>query len=51
MDTFAPLFEERWHAMLAAKMGLPALVPADDEGFVRQLFSILQSTETDMTIW
>ncbi len=51
MDTFAPLFEERWHAMHAAKMGLPALVPADDEGFVRQLFTILQSTETDMTIW
>ncbi len=51
MDTFSPLFEERWHAMLAAKMGLPALVPTDDEGFVRQLFTILQSTETDMTIW
>lgn len=51
MDTFAPLFEERWHAMLTAKMGIPALIPADDEGFVQQLFSILQSTETDMTIW
>ena len=51
MDTFVPLFEERWHAMLAAKMGLPGLVSADDEGFVQQLFTILQSTETDMTIW
>jgi uncharacterized protein YdiU (UPF0061 family) len=51
LDSFVTEFDTQWHAMIASKLGLEELTPADDEGFIEQLFETLQATETDMTLF
>lgn len=51
MDGFVTLFEEQWHAMVAAKLGLPGLSGSEDEAFIGSLFDALGATETDMTLF
>ncbi|MGI9624692.1 MAG: protein adenylyltransferase SelO [Acidimicrobiales bacterium] len=51
LDSFVTLFEERWTAMMAAKLGLADLSGAGDDVFLGKLFDALTSTETDMTVF
>ncbi|HSG70799.1 MAG TPA: protein adenylyltransferase SelO family protein, partial [Planctomycetaceae bacterium] len=44
-------FEADWHKMMANKLGLQQYEPATDEPLISELLSVLQLTETDMTIF
>ncbi len=51
MDQFVPQFESGWSQMMAAKLGLPSLTAAVDAQLAQEALSVLQLTETDMTIF
>jgi uncharacterized protein YdiU (UPF0061 family) len=51
LEIYAETFTGTWRAMLAAKLGLATLEREGDEGLVRDLFGLLQQTETDLTLF
>ena len=51
LEVYADTFTRTWRAMLAQKLGLTTLDRAGDEELVRELFGVLQQTETDMTLF
>jgi uncharacterized protein YdiU (UPF0061 family) len=51
LEVYAETFTATWRSMLADKLGLTTLDRAGDEDLVRELFGVLQQTETDMTLF
>jgi uncharacterized protein YdiU (UPF0061 family) len=51
LQEYATRFNEGWRSMMAGKLGLLAFDPASDDELTNELFTILQVTETDMTIF
>jgi serine/tyrosine/threonine adenylyltransferase len=51
LEVYAQTFTSTWRAMLAQKLGLSTLDRPGDEELVRELFGVLQQTETDMTLF
>jgi protein adenylyltransferase len=51
LEVYAETFTRSWREMLAGKLGLTSLDRQGDEALVRELFGILQQTETDMTLF
>jgi uncharacterized protein YdiU (UPF0061 family) len=51
LEVYAETFTTTWRTMLADKLGLSTLDRAGDEDLVRDLFGVLQQTETDMTLF
>jgi protein adenylyltransferase len=51
LEVYAETFTATWRGMLADKLGLTTLDRAGDEDLVRDLFGVLQQTETDMTLF
>jgi uncharacterized protein YdiU (UPF0061 family) len=51
LEIYAETFTATWRAMLAAKLGLSTLERQGDEILVRDLFGLLQQTETDLTLF
>ncbi len=51
LEIYADTFTATWRAMLAAKLGLSRLDREGDESLVRDLFGLLQQTETDFTLF
>jgi uncharacterized protein YdiU (UPF0061 family) len=51
LEVYADAFTTTWRSMLADKLGLTTLGRAGDEDLVRDLFGVLQQTETDMTLF
>jgi uncharacterized protein YdiU (UPF0061 family) len=51
LEVYADTFTRTWRGMLAQKLGLTTLDRAGDEELVRELFGLLQQTETDMTLF
>ncbi len=51
LEIYAETFTTSWRAMLAAKLGLASLEGDSDEALVRDLFGLLQQTETDLTLF
>ncbi|MDO9104420.1 MAG: YdiU family protein [Methylovulum sp.] len=51
LNTYKETFEQGWQAMMADKLGLQAFKPATDHDLCTDLFMLLQSVETDMTIF
>jgi uncharacterized protein YdiU (UPF0061 family) len=51
LELYAETFTTGWRAMLADKLGLSTLDREGDENLVRDLFGVLQQTETDMTLF
>jgi uncharacterized protein YdiU (UPF0061 family) len=51
LEIYADTFTSTWRAMLADKLGLTTLDRDGDEILVRDLFGVLQQTETDMTLF
>jgi uncharacterized protein YdiU (UPF0061 family) len=51
LEIYADTFTSTWRAMLAGKLGLTTLDRNGDEELVRELFGVLQQTETDMTLF
>ena len=51
LEVYAQIFTTTWRAMLADKLGLTTLEREGDEDLVRNLFGVLQQTETDMTLF
>jgi uncharacterized protein YdiU (UPF0061 family) len=51
LEVYADTFTSSWRAMLADKLGLTSLDHDGDEELVRDLFGVLQQTETDMTLF
>jgi uncharacterized protein YdiU (UPF0061 family) len=51
LEVYAEVFTTSWRGMLAQKLGLTTLDRAGDEDLVRELFGVLQQTETDMTLF
>jgi len=51
LEVYAETFTAMWRGMLADKLGLTTLDREGDEILVRDLFGLLQETETDMTLF
>jgi uncharacterized protein YdiU (UPF0061 family) len=51
LEVYAEVFTTTWRGMLAQKLGLTTLDRTGDEELVRELFGVLQQTETDMTLF
>jgi uncharacterized protein YdiU (UPF0061 family) len=51
LEVYAETFTRSWRAMLAEKLGLTTLDREGDEILVRDLFGLLQQTETDLTLF
>ncbi|MDA0657792.1 MAG: YdiU family protein [Planctomycetota bacterium] len=51
LQLYAEKFQEDWRTMMARKIGLEAFDPHTDQVLIEELLSILQLTETDMTIF
>jgi len=51
LEIYADTFVSTWRAMLADKLGLTTLDREGDGELVRDLFGVLQQTETDMTLF
>lgn len=51
LQLYAEKFQEDWRAMMARKIGLSTFDPQTDQALIEELLSILQLTETDMTIF
>jgi len=51
MTVYTKTFEQNWQAMMTAKLGLSVFDPETDDKLIRELLILLQSVETDMTIF
>jgi uncharacterized protein YdiU (UPF0061 family) len=51
LDTFMPTFNSYWSEMMASKLGLSSLTNEPAKELVTELFTLLDSAETDMTIF
>ena len=51
LEVYAETFTQSWRVMLADKLGLTTLDREGDEILVRDLFGLLQQTETDLTLF
>src|SRR5262249_23864271 len=51
LEIYAETFTASWRSMLAQKLGLSTLEREGDEVLVRDLFGLLQQTETDLTLF
>ena len=51
VDGFATRFTEGWHQMMAQKLGLNGYDPERDNELLTELQTLLQATETDMTLF
>ncbi|WKJ90783.1 YdiU family protein [Methylomonas montana] len=48
---YTETFDKGWQAMMAAKLGLLAFEPAEDDALVNELLQLLQAAETDMSLF
>jgi uncharacterized protein YdiU (UPF0061 family) len=51
LEVYAETFTQSWRGVLAQKLGLITLDREGDEILVRNLFGLLQQTETDLTLF
>ena len=51
IDAYPTTFDPAWRSMMAAKLGLREYDRASDETLIDELLGILQSVETDMTVF
>jgi uncharacterized protein YdiU (UPF0061 family) len=51
LAVYAETFEQGWQSMMAGKLGLNVFNPATDDELCKELLSVLQLVETDMTIF
>ncbi|OQW80222.1 MAG: hypothetical protein BVN35_00115 [Proteobacteria bacterium ST_bin11] len=48
---YTETFDAGWQAMMAAKLGLAAFEPSEDDALVNELTQLMQACETDMTLF
>jgi uncharacterized protein YdiU (UPF0061 family) len=51
LKLYVECFEDGWHSMMAAKLGLDRFAGEADERLFAELFEVLQLAETDMTLF
>ena len=51
LDGYVPCFEQKWSAMMAAKLGLPGLETEADRELATGALEVLRLVETDMTVF
>ncbi len=51
LDTYSQVFERSWQSTIAQKLGLNGFEPETDKVLTKELLSVLQVAETDMTIF
>ena len=51
LDVFTQVFGEQWNLMMSQKLGLSRYDPDQDDDLFAELLALLQSVETDMTIF
>jgi serine/tyrosine/threonine adenylyltransferase len=51
LDRYVAEYQLQMQSMMASKLGLKQFEPATDEGLLEQLSEVLQTTETDMTLF
>ena len=51
LEHYSQHFEKSWSTMMAAKLGLPSLADPRDSELAESVLTLLQSVETDMTIF
>lgn len=51
LNLYSQNYEDQWQAMMAQKLGLKQFEVGIDDGLISELLSVLQLTETDMTLF
>ncbi len=51
LDVFTRVFGEQWNLMMLQKLGLSRYDPVQDDKLLAELLALLESVETDMTIF
>lgn len=51
LSVYTEVFDGQWNGMMAQKLGLDRYWPEHDDGLFADLLSLLQSVETDMTLF
>ena len=51
LGEYAQTYEQRYSRMMAAKLGLEKYIPESDKALIEELETVLQLTETDMTVF
>ncbi|BCL59514.1 UPF0061 protein [Desulfomarina profundi] len=51
LNLYTSSFQEKWNVMMTGKLGLKTFQPHIDDTLIHELLGILQSVETDMTIF
>ncbi len=51
LNLYTSSFQEKWNVMMTGKLGLKTFQPQIDDTLIHELLGILQSVETDMTIF
>ncbi len=51
LNAYSKAFNEGWKAMMVGKLGLHAFEPETDDALLKELQTVLQLVETDMTIF
>lgn len=51
LDGYVPYFEQKWSAMMAAKLGLPRFETEADRELATGVLEVLRLVETDMTVF
>ncbi|ETW94177.1 MAG: hypothetical protein ETSY1_36020 [Candidatus Entotheonella factor] len=51
LNTYSKTFNEGWKSMMAQKLGLNAFEPETDDDLIKELQTVLQLVETDMTLF
>lgn len=51
LDTYRQSFQQGWLECMGAKLGLQKFIPDKDEQLANELFDLLSTVETDMTIF
>ncbi len=51
LNAYSQAFDDGWKAMMAQKLGLNAFEPETDDDLIKELQTVLQLVETDMTLF
>jgi uncharacterized protein YdiU (UPF0061 family) len=51
LNTYSKTFNEGWKSMMDQKLGLSAFEPETDDALIKELQTVLQLVETDMTLF
>jgi uncharacterized protein YdiU (UPF0061 family) len=51
LDAYPEIYTQQWQAMMGKKLGLGTVEPEKDDALITELLALLESVETDMTLF